>query len=68
MSTVASISFRNDKSVSMDIEGVHAIELGAPTDLGDGSWACELIIRSEHGNVAIQLLADDPDKFTVQGP
>jgi len=52
----------------MDIEGVHGIELGAPTDLGDGMWACELIIRSENGNVAIQLLADDPEKFTVQAP
>ncbi len=68
MSTVASISFRNDKSVSMDVEGVHAIEMAPPMQLEDGSWACELLIRSANGTVAIQLQAESPDSFTVQAP
>jgi hypothetical protein len=68
MTTVASISFRNDKSLSMDVEGVNAIAMAAPVQLEDGSWACELIIRTSNGTVALQLQASSPDKFTVRGP
>lgn len=68
MTTVASISFHNDKSVSMDIESVHCISITAPVELEDGSWACELIIRSANGTVALQLQAESADKVMVQGP
>ncbi len=68
MTTVASISFRNDKSLSMDIEGVTAIAMAAPMQLEDGSWACELIIRTSYGTVALQMQAESPDKFTVRAP
>lgn len=65
MKTVAAVSFRNDHSVSMDIEDVTAIEMGAPMEAGDGRWFCELIVRSANGFVAMQLLADDPSRFKV---
>lgn len=68
MTTVASISFRSDKSLSMDVEQVNAIEMAAPVQLEDGSWACELIIRSAHGSVAIQLQSEDLERLMVQEP
>lgn len=67
MTTVASISFNSNHSISMDVEGVSAIELGQPVEVGDGTWACELLIRSKNGVVALQLLADSPDKLTSVG-
>ncbi len=66
MKTVAAVSFRNDHSISMDVEDVTSIEMGAPMEAGDGNWFCELIIRSSHGFVAMQLLADDPARFRVR--
>jgi hypothetical protein len=66
MKTVASISFRDNKSVSMDVEGVSAIEMGAPMEVETGVWFCEMLIRTAHGTVALQLTADDPEKFKVQ--
>ncbi|MGE5548474.1 MAG: hypothetical protein ACM33T_16330 [Solirubrobacterales bacterium] len=65
MKTVAAISFRNDHSVSMDIEAVTRIELSPPVQLDDGSWGCEMLVRSTHGTVAVQLQADSPDKLLV---
>jgi hypothetical protein len=65
MKTVASISFRDNKSVSMDVEGVNAIEMGVPLEVEPGTWFCELLIRTAHGTVALQLTADDPEKFLV---
>jgi hypothetical protein len=36
-------------------------------DLGGGeSWFRELIIRTDRGSVAIQLLADDAEKLQIQ--
>lgn len=66
MKTVAAISFHNDHSISMDVEAVARIEMSAPIQLEDGSWCCEMLLRSGHGTVALQLLADDPDKLRVQ--
>lgn len=65
MKTVAAISFRNDHSLSMDVEDVSRIEIGPPVQLDDGSWGAELLVRSSHGVVAIQLQADTPEKLTV---
>lgn len=66
MKTVAAVSFRNNQSISMDIEGVKGISLGAPMQLDDGTWFCEMLVRAENGVVALQLLAESPDKFAVQ--
>lgn len=65
MKTVASISFRDNKSVSMDVESVNAIDMGAPLEVEPGIWFCEMLIRTAHGTVALQLTADDPEKFQV---
>lgn len=66
MKTVAAISFRDNHSLSMDVEAVTSIEMGAPLQLEDGSWFCEMILRSGNGTIALQLLADSPQKFKVQ--
>lgn len=66
MKTVAAISFRDNHSVSMDVDSVNHVEVTVPTQLEDGLWYCELLIRSANGTVALQLLADDPDKLKVE--
>lgn len=66
MKTVAQISFRDNHSLSMDIEGVGSIERGQPMQLDDGTWFCEMIVRSANGIVALQMLADDPERFEVR--
>lgn len=66
MKTVAAISFRDNHSVSMDVEAVSRIEVSAPIRLEDGSWCCEMLVRSSHGTVALQLLADSPEKLKVE--
>ncbi len=68
MKTVAALSFRDNHSVSMDVENVHTIEMSPPLAVEDGAWACEMIIRTNNGFVAIQLLADSPDAFDVIHP
>ncbi len=68
MKTVAAISFRDNHSLSMDVEGVTAIEMGTPMQLDDGSWFCEMIVRSANGVVALQMLSDDPSRFQVSTP
>lgn len=69
MKTVASISFRDDRSLSVDIEELAAIEMGQPMKLSDdGQWFCEMIVRTSQGFVALQMLADDPQKFDVIRP
>jgi hypothetical protein len=65
MKTVAAISFRDNHSISMDIEAVTHIELTAPIRLEDDSWCCEMLVRSSNGTVALQLQADDPAKLKV---
>lgn len=66
--TVASVSFLDNHSISMDVEQVIGIEVGSPMQLDDGTWFCDLIVRSDNGTVAIQMLADSPDRFEVQEP
>ncbi len=65
---VASVCFLDNRSISMDIESVIGIDVGTPMRLGDGEWFCELIVRSTNGTVALQLLADGPDRFAVRPP
>lgn len=66
MKTVAAISFRDNHSVSMDVDSVKCIEVTLPAQLEDGLWYCEMLVRSENGTVALQLLADDPAKLKVE--
>ena len=63
MKTVASISFLDNHSLSMDVEGVQNIEITRPMDLDAGLWTATLFIRAESGTIAIQLLTDDPDRL-----
>jgi hypothetical protein len=65
MKTVAAISFRDNHSLSMDVDSVSRIEVTRPNQIEDGLWYCELLIRSANGTVALQLLADDPEKLAV---
>ncbi|MBI5165137.1 MAG: hypothetical protein HY985_14705 [Magnetospirillum sp.] len=65
MKTVAAISFRDNHSLSMDVEAVNRVEASAPIQIEDGTWSCELLIRSAYGTVALQLLADAPEKLRV---
>jgi hypothetical protein len=65
MKTVAAISFRDNHSISMDVEAVTSIGLGAPIQLDDGKWFCELLVRSGNGTVALQLVADSPEQLEV---
>lgn len=65
MKTVAAVSFHDNHSISMDVDSVQEIVLGRPMQLSDDQWFCELVIHTENGKVALQLLADDPSKFKV---
>lgn len=65
MKTVAAISFNSNHSISMDVEDVQAISMGNPTQLEENQWACELILHTANGKVAVQMLAESPDRFHV---
>lgn len=65
MKTVAAISFRDNHSLSMDVDGVSHLEITAPSELEEGMWFCELLVRSINGTVALQLVSDDPEKLQV---
>ncbi|MDR3436930.1 hypothetical protein [Telmatospirillum sp.] len=65
---VASVCFLDNRSISMDIESVIELDAGTPMKLGEGEWFCELIVRSANGTVALQLLADSPERFIVHAP
>ena len=65
MKTVASISFLNNQSLSMDVEDVRQMEMTHPMELDPGLWTANLLIRSEAGTLAIQLLADNPEALTI---
>lgn len=65
MKTVAAISFRDNHSLSMDVDGVTAVEMSKPIQVEDGTWCSEMLIRSANGTVALNLLADDPAKLAV---
>lgn len=64
--TVASVSFLDNHSISMDVEGVVGVSLGKPMEIEPGQWFCELIVHSENGVLAIQMLADRPENFAPQ--
>jgi hypothetical protein len=68
MKTVAAISFRDNQSLSMDIEDVRRAEVTAPIQTDDGIWCCELLVRTAHGTVALQMTASDPDRLIVRLP
>ena len=65
MKTVAAISFRDNHSLSMDVEAVNRIDITHPLQLEDGVWSCELLVRSSNGTVALQLLANKPEALQV---
>ncbi|RAU23136.1 hypothetical protein CU669_02940 [Paramagnetospirillum kuznetsovii] len=62
---LAAISFNDNHSVSMDVEGVTYIGTGAPLALDDGTWFLELLIRTKSGTVALQLVADTPEELAI---
>lgn len=68
MKTVASVSFLDNQSLSMDVENVTAIRASRPLKMAEDSWFCELVIETENGKIALQLLGDDPEAFQVSGP
>ncbi|MBT4888330.1 MAG: hypothetical protein HON65_02100 [Rhodospirillales bacterium] len=61
--TVASISFHDNKNLSIDIEDVAGIDIGAPQKMAEDLWFVDIIIRSETGNVSLQLTSDDLEKL-----
>lgn len=64
---VAAITFNDNRSLSMDVESVVRLEAGQPMDLGDGEhWFVELLIRTDHGTIAIQLLSNDKQNLRVR--
>ncbi len=66
---VAAITFNDNRSLSVDVENVQRIEAGEPMDMGDGDgWFIELIIRTENGTIALQILADDAEKLRLHTP
>lgn len=65
MKTVAAISFRDNHSLSLDVDAVSRIEVSAPIQLEDGAWCCEMLVRSSYGTIALQLTADSPAKLQV---
>lgn len=64
--TVASVSFLDNRSISMDVEDIVDMELGNPMPVDEGKWFCELLIRTSNGTLAMQLLADDPARFVIR--
>lgn len=63
---VAAISFNDNHSLSMDVEGVSHISAAHPIELEDGTWFLELLVRTDNGTVALQLVADSPDKLEIK--
>ncbi len=63
--TVASISFTSDRGISMDVEGVRGIAMGQPTRMDENVWCCDLIIRTDNGNIAMQMVAEAPERFNI---
>jgi len=62
---VAAISFNDNHSLSMDVEGVNAIAAAQPMELEDGTWFLELLIRTGNGTVALQLVANSREKLEI---
>ena len=66
--TVASVSFHSNHNLSMDVDEVQGISIGAPMKLDEGQWFCEMIVRSANGTLVVNMLADDPSKFSFEMP
>ncbi len=66
--TVASVSFHSNHNLSMDVDEVQGISIGTPMKVAEGQWFCEMIIRSANGTLAINMLADEADKFAFDPP
>lgn len=66
--TVASVSFHSNHNLSMDVDEVQGISIGAPMKVAEGQWFCEMIVRSANGTLAINMLADEPNKFAFELP
>ncbi|MBI3446999.1 MAG: hypothetical protein HY055_16945 [Magnetospirillum sp.] len=62
---VAAISFNDNHSLSMDVDGVTYIGAAQPLELDDGTWFLELLIRTKNGTVALQLVADSPEELVL---
>lgn len=63
---VAAISFNDNHSLSMDVEDVSHIGVAHPIELEDGNWFLELLVRTGNGTVALQLVADSPEKLEIR--
>ncbi|WP_050750624.1 hypothetical protein [Paramagnetospirillum magneticum] len=63
---VAAISFNDNHSLSMDVEGVSYIGAAQPMELEDGTWFLELLLRTDNGTIALQLVADTPEKLDIK--
>ena len=61
--TVAAISFHDNKNLSIDIENVSGVYVGTPQQMTDDIWFVDLIIRTDAGNVSLQLTADSLEKL-----
>ena len=61
--TVAAISFHDNKSLSIDIENVFGIDIGTPQQMAENIWFVDIIVRSDLGNVSLQMTADSMDKL-----
>ena len=62
---VAAISFNDNHSLSMDVEGVSYIGTAQPMELDDGTWFLELLIRTSNGTIALQLVGDKPEDLVI---
>jgi hypothetical protein len=63
---VAAISFNDNHSLSMDVEGVGYIGAAQPLELEDGTWFMELLIRTNNGTVALQLVANSREELDIK--
>lgn len=61
--TVAAISFHDNKNLSIDVEDVVGIDIGSPQEMTPGVWFVDMIIRSDVGNVSLQLTSDSLEKL-----
>ena len=61
--TVAAISFHDNKNLSIDIENVSGINMGSPQKIAEDIWFVDIIIRTDAGNVSLQMTADSLEKL-----
>jgi hypothetical protein len=66
--TVASISFKDDHSLSMDVTDVTGLTMGAPLKVEEGTWVVEMVVNTAAGKVALQMVGASPDSFHLIRP